>query len=88
MSQIVKYRQFRGMIKKRYLGEKKGKADSLGTGQPFSMTVELTNGGSITFLTELSMRKNFLLRLWNFLSDREQVQDPRTANNLVTKSVT
>lgn len=60
MSQIVKYRQFRGMIKKRYLGGKKGKADGLGTGQPFSMTVELTNGGSITFLTELSMRKNFL----------------------------
>lgn len=60
MSQIVKYRQFRGMIKELYLKKKKKRPDTchgLGTGQPFSMTMELIDGGSITFLTELSVRK-------------------------------
>lgn len=80
MSQRVKYRQFRRAIREIDLKKRADTCHGPGTGQLFSMTVEL-GGGSITFFTEFSVRK--VLRLQNFWSNGEQVQDLRVTNNLV-----
>lgn len=52
----MKCRQFRGTIKELYL-KKADTCHGLGTGQLFSVTVELTDGGSIISLTELLVKK-------------------------------